>query len=128
MASKVAWLFEDDSLCRDLMTEILKEKDYEVTAFADPTSYVARNNGDCGCLENACADTLITDNQMPGMSGLELIQWITDRGCKLPNHRRAVISGSWSSEDYDQAQQLGCKIFQKPASIDEIHRWLDDQQ
>jgi len=128
MASKVALLFEDNTLCRDLMTEILMEKDYEVTAFADPTSYVASNIGNRGCPDNACADALITDNQMPGMSGLELIQWMNDRGCKLPNHRKAVISGSWSNEEYKQAQRLGCKIFQKPTSIDEIHRWLDDQQ
>ena len=128
MPPKVALLFEDNRLCRDLMTEILMEKDFTVTAFADPTSYVADKNRCDTCGDNACADALITDNQMPGMSGLELIQWITDRGCKLPNHRRAVISGSWTSEEFDQAQQLGCKIFQKPVSVDEIHQWLDGKQ
>lgn len=128
MAAKVALLFEDNTLCRDLMTEILMEKDYEVTAFADPTSYIAAKDGNSACSDNTCADTLITDNQMPGMSGLELIQWMNDRGCKLPNHCKAVISGSWSNEEYEQALQLGCKIFQKPASIEEIHQWLDGQQ
>ncbi|MFO7813651.1 MAG: response regulator [Pelovirga sp.] len=128
MPPKVALLFEDNHLCRDLMTEILMEKDFKVTAFADPTSYVADKSRCVRCGGNDCADALITDNQMPGMSGLELIQWLTDRGCKLPKHRRAVISGSWSSEEYDQAQQLGCKIFQKPASVDEIHQWLDARQ
>ncbi|MBW6509174.1 MAG: response regulator [Desulfuromonadales bacterium] len=128
MASKIALLFEDNPLCRDLMTEILRERDYKVTAFADPTSYVASHNGYCDCSDDACADALITDNQMPGMSGLEFIQWIKDRGCKLPNNRRAVISGSWSNEEYEQAQHLGCKIFHKPASMKEIHQWLDDQQ
>lgn len=124
MSKKVALLFEDNPLCRDLMTEILMEKDFKVTAYAGSDSYVAQQK-DCN---NCCTDTLITDNQMPGMSGLELIQWMNDRGCRLPNHRKAIISGSWSSEHYDQARQLGCKIFQKPASIDEIHQWLDGQQ
>ena len=128
MASKVALLFEDNTLCRDLMTEILLEKDYEVTAFADPTSYIAAKNGNSACPDNTCADALITDNQMPGMSGLELIQWMNDRGCKLPNHRKAVISGSWSHEEQEHALQLGCKIFQKPATIEEIHQWLDGRQ
>lgn len=128
MASKVALLFEDDPLCRNLMTEILMEKDYVVTAFADPTSYVANSNGYCGCSDTTCADALITDNQMPGMSGIELIQWMADRGCKLPNHRRALISGSWSKEEQEQALHLGCKIFQKPAAIEEIHQWLDGQR
>lgn len=127
MPPKVALLFEDNCLCRELMTEILTEKDFKVTAFTNPTSYVASKNCCDHCGENVCADALITDNQMPGMNGLELIQWITDRGCKLPKHRRAVISGSWSGEEYDQAQRLGCKIFQKPASIKEIHQWLDDK-
>ena len=127
MPPKVALLFEDNSLCRDLMTEILTEKNFEVAAFADPVSYVAAKNNCRNCTGNSCADALITDNQMPGMSGLELIQWINDRGCKLANHPKAVISGSWSNEEHEQAQQLGCKIFQKPATIEEIHQWLDAQ-
>ncbi|MBD1401755.1 response regulator [Pelovirga terrestris] len=128
MPPKVVLLFEDNRLYRELMTEILTEQDFQVTAFADPVRYVASENRCDHCGGNVCADALITDNQMPGMSGLELIQWITDSGCKLPKHRRAVISGSWSSEEYDQAQQLGCKIFQKPASVDEIYQWLDAGQ
>ncbi len=127
MASKVALLFEDNPLCRDLMTEILREKDFKVTAFADPTHYLA-DKIDCHCCaDTACADALITDNQMPGMTGLELLQRFDKNGCKLPNHRKAIISGSWSNEEYHQARQLGCKIFHKPASIEEIHQWLDGQ-
>ena len=128
MPPKVALLFEDNRLSRDLMTEILTEMDFKVTAFADPTSYVAEKNRCNHCGGHGCADALITDNQMPGMSGLELIQWINSSGCKLPKHRRAIISGSWSSEEYDQARQLGCKIFQKPASMNEIHQWLDGKE
>lgn len=127
MPSKVALLFEDNSLCRNLMTEILIEKDFAVTAFADPVNYVANKNDCCNCGDGYCADALITDNQMPGMTGLELIRWIIDRDCRLASRPRAVISGSWSSAEYDEAKQLGCKVFQKPASIDEIHQWLDRQ-
>lgn len=127
MLPKVVLLFEDNPWCRDLMTEILMEKNYQVTAFANPTSYIAEQNTCCLCRDKYCADALITDNQMPGISGLELIRWMNDHGCTLPNHRKAVISGSWSNEEYNQAQQLGCKIFQKPASFDEIHQWLDSE-
>src|SRR6056297_23227 len=128
MPPKVALLFEDNPFCRDLMTEILTEKDFEVTAFADPTSYVADKTRCDNCGADACADTLITDNQMPGMSGLELIQWITNRGCKLADNPKAIISGNLSSEEHEEAQQLGCKIFQKPTSIHEIYQWLDDKE
>jgi len=128
MPPKVALLFEDNPFCRDLMTEILMEKEFEVTAFADPASYVADKNRCENCGINACADALITDNQMPDMTGIELIQWIMDRGCKLANSPKAIISGNWSNEDYEKAQHLGCKIFQKPTSIDKIYQWLDGDQ
>ena len=125
MGSKTALLFEDNLLCRDLMTDILQEKNFRVTAFAGPTRYLS-DKADCHCHSDlACVDALITDNQMPGMTGLELLQRFNNRGCKIPNHRRAIISGSWSEEEYHQARQLGCKIFQKPFSIEEINQWLD---
>lgn len=127
MAPKVALLFEDNPLCRDLITEILREKDFKVTSFTSPTHYLSDKANCCCCSDEACADALITDNQMPGMTGLELLQSVKNRGCKLPNHRKAIISGSWSDEEYRQALQLGCKIFQKPVSIEEIHQWLDDR-
>jgi CheY-like chemotaxis protein len=128
MPPKVALLFEDNPFCRDLMTEILTEIDFKVTAFASPISYITDKNRCDSCAGNVCADALITDNQMPEMSGLELIQWITDRGCKLANVPKAIISGNWSSEEYEQAQQLGCKIFQKPTSIHKIFQWLDEKK
>lgn len=125
MSLKTALLFDDSPFCRDLMTEILQGKDFKVTAFADPAHYFSGEADRRRCSDAGCADVLITDNQMPGMTGLELLQQLDNKGCKLSNHRKAIISGSWTNEEYQQARQFGCKIFQKPAAIEEIHQWLD---
>jgi CheY-like chemotaxis protein len=108
------------------MTEILQEKNFQVTAYTDPTAFLSQKAACCCSANGPCADVMIADNQMPGMSGLELLEHVRARGCKLPNDSTAIISGSWSQQDHAQAVKLGCKIFHKPTSLDEIWDWLDE--
>ncbi|MBN1957112.1 MAG: response regulator, partial [Desulfuromonadales bacterium] len=68
-------------------------------------------------------DMILTDNQMPGMTGLEFLDWIKQNNCPLPHHRKAIISGLWRDKELKTAQSLGCHIFHKPAPIETIHSW-----
>jgi hypothetical protein len=45
-------------------------------------------------------------------------------GCKVKNV--ALMSGAWSEPDVEKAKSLGCTVFQKPFSLDEIGKWLDE--
>jgi len=63
---------------------------------------------------------------MPNMKGLEFIQRQVQKGCRGIVQNKAVMSGTWTDADIAYAGSLGCRIFEKPFMIEEIHRWLDE--
>ena len=70
-------------------------------------------------------DLLLSDINMPGMSGFEFIEHMTNHGCKAMAQNKAVMSGHLSNEALSTAKRLGCQTFQKPIRKDELFAWLD---
>jgi signal transduction histidine kinase/FixJ family two-component response regulator len=66
------WLIDDDELLLEMATNILKSAGAEVHSFSDP--YQAINSFNRGC-----ADMVITDIQMPGISGIEVLKQIQEK-------------------------------------------------
>jgi CheY-like chemotaxis protein len=120
-----AVVIDDDLFCREFIAEILADRGYWVASYATAHSLPFCNSkGDlCQC-EHACAELLLTDNQMPRLTGLEMIEQQQAKGCKLTAGNRAVISGSWSPKERQKAQQLGCQTFVKPYDLKGIDDWL----
>ena len=121
-----AIILDDDPFLRRLLSEVLKSKGYKVLSAEAPQlcPIYADLLGFC-THEFACGDFLLSDNRMPRMSGLDFVTRQQQRGCKGAIHNKAIFSASWSDEDIDAAEQLGCKVFQKPYDFAEIHAWLD---
>ncbi len=128
MSTKSALLFDDDPGCRNLYTLVLEAKGYKVTTFSDPLLFLQQiETAVCPCSANApCVDVILTDNNMPGMTGLEFLAQLGKMSCKVSNQRKAVISGHWPEEQVAQAEQLNCKVFQKPTPLKDINAWLDE--
>ncbi len=126
MPPKTVLLFEDNDSYREVMTDILQEMDLQVVAYADPTAFLSNKADCCSAGNKPCADLLVTDNQMPGMTGLEFLEHVRARGCKLSNACKAIFSGQWAEQDHLQAINLGYKVFHKPTSLDDIVNWLDE--
>ncbi len=63
------WLVDDDQLLLDMSSIILKSAGAVVHSFSDPQKAINSFN-------KGCADLLITDIQMPGMSGVEVLKQI----------------------------------------------------
>jgi len=127
MEPAIALVLEDDTDCRALLSDILTDMQLQVKAFSDPVAYLAtRTEGDCtgNC---PCVGFILTDNDMPGMSGLEFLEKLKADGCALPNERKAIISGHWTQEGMERAEQLGCRIFYKPFQIADICAWVQAQ-
>lgn len=120
-----AVVIDDDLFCREFMAEVLEDRGYQVARYAAAVSlpFCLCPEGNCQ-RQQSCADLLLTDNQMPRLSGLEMIEQLQARGCKLAVGSRAVLSGSWSQSELEKAEQLGCKTFTKPYDLQEIDAWL----
>jgi len=117
-------LFDDDQQIRKLLERVFKQKGYEVLAYSDPSLSPLQRSHDCQCNENQlCADIIITDIDMPNVSGLEFMASQVSKGCKIKNI--AIMSGEWSEPKMKIAKDLGCHVFQKPFDLSSLKEWLD---
>lgn len=122
-------VLEDNDGIRQSLTMLLKKYGYEVVAASEPTICPIYSTAEESCShEDACGDFLLTDNQMPNMTGLDFIEAQSQRGCKGVIANKAVMSGSWSVEDRERAERFGCKILNKPFHIKEIIEWLEERK
>jgi len=118
-------VIDDKDAMRDLICIILKKRGYEIYASSDPLVCPVYLDCECPCPdEHVCTHILITDINMPNMTGLEFIKHQKSSGCKVQNI--ALISGSWTDENIEHAKSLDCHVFKKPFEIDEIGKWLDE--
>jgi hypothetical protein len=67
---------------------------------------------------------MITDLEMPGMSGLELLKLQTLRGCRLPLSNKAVLSGNLDPASCEAIHRLGCATFSKPCRFSALAPWV----
>ncbi len=124
-----AIIFEEVESLRNLLTVALRDRNYDVCSFPDPSICPLYNDSRCTCpQEFPCGDLLILDNNFPRMSGLALIQRHVEKGCKGPVTNTAIMSDNWSAEDLETARNLGCKIFEKPFRFKDFSDWLDSRE
>ncbi len=124
MRQQTALVLDDNNICRLLLVEIMKERNLKVSAYADPVSYL-EDHRDIQEGQPLLFDFILTDNQMPGMTGLEFLQQLKEMGVAPPAERIGVISGNWSDRELHLASALGCQIFAKPYDISKLHEWID---
>jgi len=123
------FVIDDYPPCRDLLLHILGSRGYEVVCFPDTNFCQACNSPTFECSNiKPCCDFLLTDNKMPKVSGLDLLDFQNKGGCKIHPEKKAIISGSWSEHELDQAKSFGCKIFHKPYELSELFSWLNNQE
>ena len=106
------WLVDDDQLLLDMCSIVLQSAGGEVHSFRDPLDAINSFN-------KGCADLLITDIQMPGMNGIELLKQIQK---KNEGHITAIaISGKNPLQnEYDGFSAFIQKPFQAHTLIDVI--------
>lgn len=98
-------LVDDDSNIRQANTCVLARSGYQVEAAAD---------GEAGWqgISTTQYDLLITDNEMPRLSGLELLERLRSNGVTLP---AILASGNVPMEALNAVRSLGiAAILQKP--------------
>lgn len=119
------FVFDDNENLRSMLWHLLDSRGYEVFTFPDPGLCPLHLATGCPCPEDqACGDIIISDVNMPNVSGLEFVENQMKKGCKVKNV--ALMSGAWSDSDFQYAQRLGCQPLHKPFTTDEINKWLDE--
>jgi FixJ family two-component response regulator len=104
-------IIDDDELLREAMECLVQTLGYDVRTFASAEEYLRS-----GCVrESSC---VITDVQMPGMTGIDLLARLTADGYRIPV---ILVSGSPEEELRSRAMKSGAIGFlQKPFDIEAL--------
>jgi len=109
-------LAEDDSEMRRLVAQVLRRDGYDVVE--------AKNGSELlECLETAMRvqdriDLVITDVRMPGLSGLQAIDWMNKvRAMHVPV---LVVTAFADRQVREQARRLGADVLEKPFDLEEL--------
>lgn len=107
----VIFLVDDDDLVRDIILTALEDDGHAVEAYASAEEFIAAYHPGCsGCL--------LIDATLPGMSGLELLQWLQDAGHRLP---AIMITGNSDVRMAVKAMKTGALDFiEKPIGRTEL--------
>lgn len=121
------FIFEDDKNISFLLKMMIDGFGYDVSVFPDPTACPVYREPTCSCsMDSPCADILITDFNMPNMSGVELLKLQRDRGCKTQIENKAVMSAAITPQQREDIEQLGYHFIEKPYRNTEIKKWLEE--
>jgi two-component system response regulator FixJ len=107
----IVHVIDDDDAVRESLAFLLETADYAVRGYDSAAALLAKLDGaEPGCI--------ITDVRMPGMSGLELVRALNERGCATPV---IVITGHGDVPLAVEAMREGVVDFiEKPFSDDTI--------
>ena len=118
-------LCEDYEPVRKIFNLILAERGYEVFSFKDAGDCPLNSLTECICSHlNPCSDIIISDVSMPKVNGLEFVENLRGKGCKVKNI--ALVSGYWTKKDISRAKELGCTVFYKPLGPEALSEWLEN--
>ncbi len=107
---------DDDPTAGDLLQRFCEGTPYKSRVFYDPREALAyfRENG---------ADVVITDLQMPGMNGMELLGEIRNKDCEVPV---IIITAHTTVSNAIEALRLGASDFlKKPFDMEELLLLVD---
>ena len=120
-------IFDDDASNLKLLQSCMSRRDYEILTFdravVCPINGATSNR--CNSLKT-CADIIKTDNQMPGMTGLEMLLLQAQNGCKVDIRNKILMSSDLDNKGQKILEGLGCTFFSKPFKLSELLAWLDD--
>ena len=111
MSAKHILVVDDEDVVRSLVSDVLSCAGFHVTSASDGAEALAMllvNGGNA----SAPVDLLLTDVNMPGLSGLELINALKDKGMELPT---LVMSATGGETLASEVESRGCAgLLTKP--------------
>ena len=119
-----AVIFDDQEFLRTLLWMFFDRRGYEVLTFPDPGFCPLHVTDQCPCPTGTrCSDLVISDVNMVTANGVDFIDKLIQKGCRLPNF--ALMSGDFSRADLDRASRIGCALFTKPVDMAALTAWVE---
>ncbi len=122
-------LFEDNALVLNALETFFRLRGYEVLSYTEPAvcPLYERCTDRCDTL-SPCTDIVISDLRMPGMTGIELLQRQSERGCKVDVRNKAIMSAYLSKKYEEIIRDLGFAFFHKAYILRELPDWLSERE
>jgi response regulator RpfG family c-di-GMP phosphodiesterase len=119
-------IFDDDVSNLKMLKSYLSQRDYEILTFDRPVVCPGNDAQSEKCsISKPCADIIITDYQMPEMTGIEMLLQQEQRGCKIDIRNKIVMSADLDAKGQKILDGLGCTFFNKPFNLKELLACLD---
>jgi two-component system response regulator FixJ len=96
----IVHVIDDDEAVCDSLKALLESSGFEAETYNSATDFLARTPSDRGCL--------LLDLSMPGMSGLDLMQYFADQGRRTPI---VVLTANLDERIRQRAHQLGAAAY-----------------
>ncbi len=102
---KTVFIIDDDRLMREFLSRVIEKGGFRVRAFQSPQLALP-------LIDSGYPDAVVSDLQMPGMTGLEFAHCIRDRGILVPI---VLVTGAIAADVICLARDLGVhRVFEKP--------------
>jgi len=100
---------------------------YEVFSYRAPVVCPVNGNSaqEYNC-QAPCADLMISDFLMPQMTGTELFWRQAERGCKVAEKAKAIMSICFEERLLRLCEDSGYRYFEKPFNYEELTGWLGE--
>ena len=96
----IVHVIDDDEAVCDSLKALLEASGFEAETYISAADFLARTPSDFGCL--------LLDISMPGMSGLDLMQYLADQGRRIPI---VVLTANLDGRIRQCAHQLGAAAY-----------------
>jgi two-component system response regulator TtrR len=106
-------VIDDDDAVRDSLSLLLAAHGFDVRCFASAEEFLAA--------EPVATSAVLVDQNLPGISGLDLLRTLVDRGGQP---LLGLISARMDPHMQRRAEALGAHAFDKPASTERLIAWL----
>ncbi len=121
-----AVIIDDEPFIRNMLKDLFLLRGYEVLSYGDASMAcpLFGMEGERCSNDHPCSDVLVTDFNMPGLSGVDLLQHQQAKGCKVDMRNKAVISGYIDDVSRRTVAELGSAFFRKPFTMHALSEWL----
>jgi CheY-like chemotaxis protein len=123
-------VFDHEQSLRQLLKTFLLQLGHEVEVYSDPAVcplYRDLLNDTCSCpRETPCADVVFAGIDTHGVNAVEFLRVQRNRGCKMLDANKAVMSNYLTSALDQAIATFGCHHIGKPFRLTDIRKWLQE--